>query len=93
MPGNYTYILPDEFTIYEASEVYCDISDQLNTHGQCQIDGSRVEEVDTAGIQILCKFLHDKTLKNISLVEPSARLQSAFSLLGLESMSTPNHDE
>jgi len=93
MPEHHTYFLPDEFTIYEASEVYSDISEHLDTNGQCQINGSRVEEVDTSGIQVLCKFLHDRSLKNISFVEPSARLQSAFSLLGLELMSTPNHDE
>ncbi|NOH95211.1 STAS domain-containing protein [Vibrio sp. 99-70-13A1] len=92
MPKKHAYFLPDEFTIYEASEVYGDICDHLNTHGHCQIDGSRVEEVDTAGIQILCKFLHDKSLHHVSLVDPSDRLRSAFSLLGLESMSTRNYD-
>lgn len=76
-----------ELTIYRAAELKPVLLGALaNGARQAEFDLSAVEEVDTAGVQLLLLALREAQARGIglSLGAPSAAVRDAFGLLALD---------
>ncbi|MGC9402768.1 STAS domain-containing protein [Vibrio genomosp. F10] len=93
------YLLPQELTIYEVNEVHQDLLDLIETNELIQLDASQVEELDTAGFQLLIWF--SKYSQEVNSIPPLCRsghvvleyvrtlnVQNQRLLIGQESVSS-----
>jgi phospholipid transport system transporter-binding protein len=74
-------------TIRNVTTFQAELAERLDESGPVQIDGSGVERVDTATLQLLVAFVRDvrADARAIDWIECSAALRRAASSLGLES--------
>jgi len=77
------YQLPSELTIYEVGEVYAQITSLLDENKLLNIDGSRVADIDTAGIQLLLRLMNLYPYNQLQIVNASLALVQAFEFLGV----------
>lgn len=56
MPESIVVVLPDRLSIAEASATRGILRDAIARGGRIAIDGSRVREIDTAGLQLLASL-------------------------------------
>ncbi|OIQ26657.1 STAS domain-containing protein [uncultured Vibrio sp.] len=81
------YLLPQELTIYEVSDVHRDLLEIIESAQFVQLDASEVEELDTSGFQLLLWFSklskHHHQQPPFSSLSPS--VNSYIELLHLES--------
>ncbi|WP_394247249.1 lipid asymmetry maintenance protein MlaB [Vibrio profundi] len=77
------YQLPSELTIYEVGEVYAQIQNLLDENKLLNIDGSRVADIDTAGIQLLLRLMNLYPYNQLQIVNASLALVQAFEFLGV----------
>jgi anti-anti-sigma regulatory factor len=77
--------LPAVCTIHEARALQAHLLEQLDRPGPCEIDGSAVQQVDTAGVQLVVAFALDCLERNLSYVWKgrSAVLEDAIRVLGV----------
>ena len=77
--------LPDVFGIAQAEIMYQEIKELLSSEDEVKIDGSAVEMVDTAILQLLLAFIQKATLQNILVtwVKPSQAFLSRSDTLNL----------
>ncbi|NVC61808.1 hypothetical protein FC652_01525 [Vibrio sp. 05-20-BW147] len=75
------FVLPDCITIYEVTQIYEELVQSHETLNRMGLNGEKVEEIDTAGIQLLLWLNQQYTMK----VDPcSSLLQQKLHFLGLE---------
>ncbi|MBW3694738.1 STAS domain-containing protein [Vibrio sp. T187] len=77
------YLLPAELTIYEVGEVYADLMALVDDTKLLNLDGSRIAEIDTAGIQLLLRMLNVYPCQQLQIVNASLVLVEAFEFLGV----------
>lgn len=77
------YQLPSELTIYEVGAVYAQIQNLLDENKLLNIDGSRVADIDTAGIQLLLRLMNLYPYNQLQIVNASLALVQAFEFLGV----------
>ncbi len=89
--------LGSELSIYRAAELKQQLLDALQANAQpgLDLDLSAVEEVDTAGIQLL--LLAQREARNrgrrLRLLRPSTAVRNAIELLELDSLLPLAHEE
>lgn len=76
-----TTVLPRSLTIRTVKEVHQEIMDVITRSESLTLEAHDVEEVDTAGLQLLAALL-SSTAAAITLKAPSQELQSAATLAG-----------
>ena len=52
-------VLPASCTIHQARDLQAHLLEQLELPGPCEIDGGNVQQVDTAGVQLVLAFALD----------------------------------
>jgi anti-anti-sigma regulatory factor len=74
-------------TIRNVTAFQAELAERLDESGAVQIDGSGVERIDTATLQLLAAFVRDMRTdgRTVEWVECSAALRRAANSLGLES--------
>jgi phospholipid transport system transporter-binding protein len=74
-------------TIRNITAFQAELAERLDESGSVQIDGSAVERVDTATLQLLAAFVRDLRAESraVEWVDCSAALRRAAGSLGLES--------
>jgi anti-anti-sigma regulatory factor len=74
-------------TIRNVTSFQAELAERLDESGPVQIDGSGVERVDTATLQLLAAFVRDlrAEARAIEWIDCSAALRRAAGCLGLES--------
>ena len=72
-------------TIREAVALRAHLLEQAERPGPCEIDGAAVEQVDTAGVQLVVAFALDCLERNVHYVWKgrSAALEEAIRVLGV----------
>ncbi|MGF1694618.1 STAS domain-containing protein [Vibrio lamellibrachiae] len=84
--GPKVYVLPQELTIYEVSDIHRELLELFESEQPVQLDASEVEELDTAGFQLLVWFA--KLSNHYHVTPPLSALSSVVSnyikLLNLE---------
>jgi ABC-type transporter Mla MlaB component len=78
-------VLPASCTIKEARILQAHLLEQLELPGPCEIDGGDVQQVDTAGVQLVLAFALDCLERNLQYVwkSRSAPLEEAIRVLGV----------
>ena len=82
---SHTLTLPSELTIYVAAEVRAAWLDWLaGTDEADTVDGSRVGEIDAAGLQCLMALAHslERRGRRLCVADPSEALRNACRRLG-----------
>jgi anti-anti-sigma regulatory factor len=74
-------------TIRDVTAFQAELAERLDEGGPVQIDGSGVERVDTATLQLLAAFVRDlrAEARAVEWIECSPALRRAAGSLGLES--------
>ncbi|WP_070965170.1 STAS domain-containing protein [Vibrio sonorensis] len=80
-----TYMLPEELSIYEVTDVYQELRVLLESEQKLVLDASAVEEIDSAGIQLLVWFSRWAENRGIdspiiAMSDKVAHFQSMFSM-------------
>jgi len=80
-------VLEPILTIAEVEMLHKKLQDLLQHDGDIQIDASKVQMIDTAGLQLLLVFnmALQKQQKSISWITPSPTFQETAALIGLSS--------
>jgi ABC-type transporter Mla MlaB component len=78
-------VLPAACTIKQAQALQAQLLAQLELPGPCEIDGGGVQQVDTAGVQLVLAFALDCLERNLQYVwkSRSAPLEEAIRVLGV----------
>jgi anti-anti-sigma regulatory factor len=78
-------VLPATCTIHEARALQAHLLEQLERPGPCEIDGGAVQQVDTAGVQLVLAFALDCLERNLQYVwkARSPALEEAIRVLGV----------
>jgi len=88
------FSFPEELTIYEVAHIHNELNVYFESNDEVALDLSQIEEVDSAGIQLIYKALHRLNKENKSLVTFNASdvVLKKFNILGL---NLPNemHEE
>ena len=85
--NNDTLVLPDDFSIAFVGELRDQMLTFLETvKNSCVIDGSSVERVDGAGVQLLAALKQAAAVKGMpmQLVNASECLTQAINILGMD---------
>ncbi|ELP5728593.1 hypothetical protein QTV44_001836 [Vibrio vulnificus] len=77
------FVLPYCITIYEVAQVYEELTHQQEAINEWKLNGEKVEEIDTAGIQLLLWLNQQYAIKVYSC---SSLLQHKLNFLGLEQL-------
>lgn len=80
-------VLSNYFTIDMAQDFYAELDSALQSESDVEIDGSNVERVDSAGIQLLLSFKNEfeKHSSQIQWLGASDSLRATAEQLGVES--------
>jgi phospholipid transport system transporter-binding protein len=78
-------VLPATCTIHEARALQSHLLEQLELPGPCEIDGGAVQQVDTAGVQLVLAFALDCLERNLQYTwkARSPALEEAIRVLGV----------
>jgi phospholipid transport system transporter-binding protein len=78
-------VLPATCTIHEARALQAHLLEQLDRPGPCEIDGGAVQQVDTAGVQLVLAFALDCLERNLPYIwkSRSPALEEAIRVLGV----------
>lgn len=82
--------LAAEQTIYQAPALHQQLAAALREHAQLEIDLSQVEEIDSAGAQVLL-WLHQAAQRQscqLTLRQPSQAVLEFIRLLGLQALQS-----
>jgi phospholipid transport system transporter-binding protein len=73
-------------TIRTVTAFQAELAERLDESGNVQIDGSDVERIDTATLQLLVAFVRDlrADARSVEWIDCSAALRRAANSLGLE---------
>ena len=84
-PVNGRVVLPANCTIHGARALQAHLLEQLELPGPCEIDGGSVQQVDTAGVQLVLAFALDCLERNLQYVwkSRSAALEEAIRVLNV----------
>ena len=84
-PVNGRVVLPVNCTIHGARELQAQLLEQLERPGPCEIDGGSVQQVDTAGVQLVLAFALDCLERNLQYVwkSRSPALEEAIRVLNV----------
>ena len=84
-PANGRVVLPANCTIHGARVLQSHLLEQLDLPGPCEIDGGGVQQVDTAGVQLVLAFALDCLERNLRYVwkSRSAALEEAIRVLNV----------
>ncbi|PXX48029.1 STAS domain-containing protein [Aquitalea magnusonii] len=80
--------LAAEQTIYQAQAVHQQLAAALREHAQLEVDLSQIEEIDSAGAQVLL-WLHRAAQQQscqLTLSHPSPAVRDFIRLLGLQQL-------
>ena len=72
-------------TIRTVNDFQAELAERLDESGNVQIDGTAVDRVDTAGLQLLAAFVRDlrSEARSVEWVGSSVALRRAANALGL----------
>ena len=90
MSKNNGFVFPSSVTISNCSKLYKELSEVMANNSNIELDASQIDEIDTAGIQLITSFCIS-VRKNDSVsacVKSSSDLKEVFSALGLEGVLT-----
>ncbi|HKU89410.1 MAG TPA: STAS domain-containing protein [Steroidobacteraceae bacterium] len=78
-------VLPANCTIHGARALQAHLLEQLERPGPCEIDGGSVQQVDTAGVQLVLAFALDCLERNLQYVwkSRSPALEEAIRVLNV----------
>jgi len=84
-PAHGHVVLPVSCTIHEAQSLRKHLLEQLELPGPCEIDGGSVQQVDTAGVQLVLAFTLDCLERGRHYVwkSRSPALESAIQMLNV----------
>jgi ABC-type transporter Mla MlaB component len=84
-PVNGRVVLPANCTIHGARALQAHLLEQLERPGPCEIDGGSVQQVDTAGVQLMLAFALDCLERNLPYAwkSRSAALEEAIRVLNV----------
>ena len=84
-PVNGRVVLPANCTIHGARALQAHLLEQLELPGPCEIDGGSVQQVDTAGVQLVLAFALDCLERNLQYVwkSRSPALEEAIRVLNV----------
>jgi len=84
-PANGRVVLPANCTIHGARVLQTHLLEQLELPGPCEIEGGSVQQVDTAGVQLVLAFALDCLERSLQYVWKgrSAPLEDAIRVLGV----------
>ncbi|NOH80484.1 STAS domain-containing protein [Vibrio sp. RE86] len=83
--SDFTYVMPAELTIYEVGETFQELKLSLLEHDCVNMDCGAIEELDTAGFQLLIWFLRyqESAGRAAELLHPSKVVSEQLALFGL----------
>jgi len=78
-------VLPASCTIHQARDLQAHLRQQLELPGPCEIDGASVQQVDTAGVQLVLAFALDCLERSLPYTWKgrSPALEEAIRVLGV----------
>ena len=78
-------VLPANCTIHQAINLQAHLREQLELPGPCEIDGAGVQQVDTAGVQLVLAFALDCLERSLPYTWKgrSPALEEAIRVLGV----------
>jgi len=84
-PVNGRVVLPANCTIHGARALQAHLLEQLQLPGPCEIDGGGVQQVDTAGVQLVLAFALDCLERSLQYTwkSRSAALEEAIRVLNV----------
>ena len=84
-PASGVLVLPDSLGIAEVGDFHAELSSRLADAGAVSIDGSAVESIDGAGIQLLAAFVKDMVTRSsvVTWVAASDTLRRAAAQMGV----------
>jgi phospholipid transport system transporter-binding protein len=84
-PANGRVVLPANCTIHGARALQSHLLEQLDLPGPCEIDGGGVQQVDTAGVQLVLAFALDCLERSLPYVwkSRSPALEEAIRVLNV----------
>jgi hypothetical protein len=84
-PANGRVVLPANCTIHGARALQSHLLEQLELPGPCEIDGGGVQQVDTAGVQLVLAFALDCLERSLPYVwkSRSPALEEAIRVLNV----------
>lgn len=84
-PPNGRVVLPANCTIHGARALQAHLLEQLELPGPCEIDGGSVQQVDTAGVQLVLAFALDCLERNLQYTwkSRSPALEEAIRVLNV----------
>jgi hypothetical protein len=84
-PANGRVVLPANCTIHGARALQSHLLEQLELPGPCEIDGGSVQQVDTAGVQLVLAFALDCLERSLPYVwkSRSKALEEAIRVLNV----------
>ncbi|TLX46461.1 hypothetical protein C1E24_13930 [Pseudoalteromonas phenolica] len=85
---------PEELTIYEVAHIHNELKVYFESNDEVALDLSQIEELDSAGIQLIYKALHqlNKENKPLATFSISEVVKKKFCILGL-SLPVQVHEE
>lgn len=85
-----TLHMPSEMTIYTAETLHRELLETLEKAQDCQIDLTDVNEIDSAGMQLLMAMNKQCNMKNkpLALINSSAASTEIFTLFGMQDFLT-----
>ncbi len=80
--------LPESFTLASVAELKTELDASIANSDTIKLDGSKVERVDGAAVQLLfhCSTLLVKKPSDLELLQPSEILQDALKVMGMEKL-------
>lgn len=84
-PATGRVVLPVSCTIKEAESLKAHLIEQLERPGPCEIEGGAVQQVDTAGVQLVLAFALECLERNVQYTwkSRSAVFEDAVRILGV----------
>jgi ABC-type transporter Mla MlaB component len=77
------YVLPQELTIYEVDETFQELSSLLDDGVVITLDGSHIEEIDTAGLQLILWCLQHDAAEPVTVIQSSEKVAALAELFNV----------
>lgn len=77
------YVLPQELTIYEVDETFQELSSLLDDGVVLTLDASHIEEIDTAGLQLILWCLQHEAAEPVTVIQSSEKVVALAELFNV----------
>ncbi|RTZ16576.1 STAS domain-containing protein [Vibrio aquaticus] len=88
--SGFSYVLPQELTIYEVEETYQELCLAIQDHDFVQLDCQHLIELDTAGFQLLVWYLSqpDVSESGVNIFNVPLFLEQQMALFSIKTLQS-----